>query len=73
MKFLASLIRSISIGILFALQAGAAQLGDWLLQQAVTGHLKVHWDNQDDTRFDGVLAIDARTGRVAVLMSNDFG
>ena len=55
------------------LRAGARQLGEWLLAQPATLHLKVSWDNRDDTRFDGVLGIDARTGRVTVLMSNDFG
>jgi hypothetical protein len=33
---------------------------------------EAHWDNKDDTAFDGLIAIDVSTGLVRVLMSNDF-
>ncbi len=32
-----------------------------------------HWDNRDDTAFDGVMAFTPRTGEIRVVMTNDFG
>jgi hypothetical protein len=31
-----------------------------------------HWDNQDDTNFDGVIAVDLAKGEISVVMTNDF-
>jgi hypothetical protein len=31
-----------------------------------------HWDNRDDTNFDGAIAVNVSTGEVRVLMTNDF-
>jgi hypothetical protein len=43
------------------------------LFQSPTARLyQVHWDNQDDTHFDGIISLDSTSGQLAVLMSNDF-
>jgi hypothetical protein len=31
-----------------------------------------HWDNRDDTTFEGAIAVSKRTGEVRVLMTNNF-
>jgi hypothetical protein len=34
--------------------------------------LWAHWDNRDDTAFDGVILIDLQSGELRVAMTNDF-
>ena len=47
-------------------------LVDALLGEPTTHFYEVHWDNKDDTEFDGLVALDVVSGRIRVLMSNDF-
>jgi hypothetical protein len=49
------------------------RLVDALLHQQSSHLFEVHWDNKDDTSFDGLLALDEETGQLRVLMTNDFG
>jgi hypothetical protein len=47
-------------------------LVDALLRNPTSHLFEAHWDNKDDTEFDGLIALDTSTGIVRVLMSNDF-
>jgi hypothetical protein len=53
-------------------RAHVVTLVDALLRNPTTHLFEAHWDNKDDTEFDGLLAVDTSTGVVRVLMSNDF-
>jgi len=53
--------------------AQVVRLVDALLHQQSSHLFEVHWDNKDDTSFDGLLTLDEETGQLRVLMTNDFG
>jgi hypothetical protein len=53
-------------------RAHLVTLVEALLRNPTTHLFEAHWDNKDDTEFDGLLAVDTSTGVVRVLMSNDF-
>jgi len=55
-----------------ARRAAVEALVNTLLAHPVTQLWTVHWDNQDDTAFDGLIALDLPSGRVRVLMTHDF-
>ena len=53
-------------------RAQVIRLVDALLHEQSSHLFEVHWDNKDDTSFDGLIALDEETGHLRVLMTNDF-
>lgn len=64
--------RFVGVDARFRRSAAARELVEHFLDAPHTRLFWAHWDNRDDTAFDGLLAVDDRTGNTQVLMTNDF-